>query len=261
MTKDLAGKCALITGASSGIGTSMARQLAQRGADLVIVARRKDRLEELKNELERSHGVKVVSIPLDLGVAGSGAELFDRTEGTGIKVDFLINNAGFGTKQEFVDIPWERTSEMLQLNITTLTEATFRFAKQMKERGAGRILNVASVGAFQPTPSYAAYGASKAYVRNFSMALGNELSGTGVTVTCLCPGATTTEFAQVAGQSVSAMQSLAFMSSDRCAKIGLAAMFSGRRLIVSGFMNACAMFLIRFLPYRLSAWLAGKALE
>jgi hypothetical protein len=261
MAKDLAGKTALITGASSGIGTSMARQLAERGAHVVLVARRKDRLDALKSEIESAYGVKATVLPMDLGVAGSGTALFDQTEGAGIRIDYLINNAGFGTKQTFVDIPWERTAEMIQLNMTTLTEATLRFASKMKERGSGKILNVSSIGAFQPTPQYAAYGASKAYVRNFSIALGNELSGTGVTVTCLCPGATTTEFAEVAGQPVSKVQALAFMSADRCARIGLAAMLSGRRLIVSGFMNACAMWFIRFMPYRLSAWFAGKALE
>ncbi len=257
---DLKGKTALVTGASSGIGASFARLLASRGADLVLVARRAERMTALGEELRAAHGVKVTSLSIDLSARGAGLDVFERTEGAGVTVDLLINNAGFGTHSAFVDIPWEKTLEQMQLNLVTLTELTWRFARRMRERGRGHILNVASVGAFQPTPLYATYGAGKAYVRNFSEALAYELSGSGVEVCCLCPGATETEFSEVAGQPLDRLRKLAFMSADRCARIGLRALLSGRRLVVSGWMNAFAMFLVRLLPRRLATFLAAKAL-
>jgi short-subunit dehydrogenase len=254
-------KTAIVTGASSGIGEHVARLLAARGYDLVVVARRLPRLEKLKGEIEAAHGVAVTPMQADLSEPGAAEALFARTEGAGLEVEVLINNAGFGTQGHFPDIPWSKSAEQMQLNVIALTELTWRFVTPMKARGRGWILNVASIGAYMPVPGYATYGAGKAYVRNFSEALAFELRRTGVRVCCLCPGPTETEFIDVAGQKLSAMEKLAFMSAERCARIGVRALFGGRRLIVSGWMNTLTMWMLRFLPRRWITWGAALFME
>jgi hypothetical protein len=239
---------ALVTGASSGIGEAMARQLAGRGADVILTARRRERLDALAADLREAHGVRVDVVALDLGTPGAAEELFARTEGEGRPVDILVNNAGAGVHDRFADIGWDRTASQLQLNIVSLTELTHRFVRAMLARRRGWILNVASVGAYMPVPSYATYAAGKAYVRNFTEALAFELRGTPVHVCCLNPGATATEFMNVAGHEVPRGASFALMSSERCARIGLRALFAGRRNVVAGWSNAAAVFLFRFLP-------------
>jgi short-subunit dehydrogenase len=258
---DLTGKTALVTGASSGIGLAFARDLAARGADLVIAARREAEMEKLAAELREKTGrkvpIKVMVIAIDLARPEAPAELFARTEGAGTRIDVLINNAGFGTHQYFVDTPWERAARELQLNIVTLTELSHRFGSEMARRGAGHILNVASVGAYAPCPGYATYAAGKAYVRNFTEALAAELAERGVRVLCLCPGATTSEWATVAGQEQSLLHKAGEMSAERCAAIGLSALFGARRNVISGWMNKVSMFALRFLPRRLIVWMSG----
>ena len=253
------GKWALVTGASSGIGTHFARQLADLGVNLVITARRKERLDTLADEL-RQKGVKVEVIASDLSAAGSAEALYQSTEGAGKRIDFLINNAGFGTQNAFVEIPWEKTAEQIQLNITTLTETTWRWLRVMRERGGGHIMNVASIGAWLPVANYATYAAGKAYVRNFTEALAFEERGSGVVLTCLCPGATSTEFTDVAGHDVAAWQQKFFMPADTCAQIGLRAMFGGKVLKVAGLMNAVMMASLRLFPRRALAWIAAKVM-
>lgn len=260
MARDLTGKRAVVTGASSGIGLEFARQLAARGASLIVTARRKERLDSLAEALRKEHGVEVDIVVCDLGKPDGAKALFAATEESGKPVHVLVNNAGFGTRCSFVDAPWEKTLEALQLNVVSLTELTWRFASAMKARGGGHILNVASIGAFLPTPRFASYGAGKSYVRNFSEALAHELSGTGVRVCCLSPGATESEFSDVAGIELAPWQKLAFMSAERCARIGLGALFRGRRSVVSGWLNSLAMFLTRFIPRRLGAAIAAKVL-
>jgi len=215
------------------------------------VARRAERLDALAADLRATHGITATPIALDLTQPGAAETLFARTEGAGIPIDVLVNNAGFGTQGWFPRIEWSKTAEQLQLNIVSLTELTWRFVHAMRDRGRGRILNVASIGAYLPTPGYATYAAGKAYVRNFSEALDFELRGTGVHVCCLCPGPTNTEFTAVAGHKISALERRAFMSADRCARIGLRALFAGRRLIVSGWLPSLVMWLTRFAPRRL----------
>jgi len=249
--KDLTGRTALVTGASSGIGERFARRLAERGAHLVITARRAERLQALADELRTAHGVEVTVIAADLGTVDAAAKLFEETEGAGKPIDILINNAGFGTQEYFVEIPWEKTREQIQLNVVSLTELTWRFSRAMLARRRGWILNVASIGAYMPVPCYATYGAGKAYVRNFTEALAFEVRKTPLRVCCLCPGATSTEFMQVAGHDMPALYRLAFMSADRCARIGLSALFGWRRNVVSGVMNKLTMFWLRFMPRRL----------
>ena len=168
MAIDLRGKTALVTGASSGIGAAFARQLAAAGANLVIAARRAAELEALATTLRACHGVTVEVIAIDLGQPGAGAALFARTEGAGRAIDVLINNAGFGEHRHFVDQDWARVAQQLQLNVVTLTELTHQFARAMAGRGRGHILNVASIGAYTPSPTYATYSAGTASVRPIS---------------------------------------------------------------------------------------------
>ena len=173
---DLKGQTALVTGASSGIGVAFARQLAASGANLVITARRKENLESLAKELGEKHGVKVDVVALDLSEPGSPEKLWDATEGARIEIDVLVNNAGGGIQQYFVDMSWDRIAKQMQLNVVSLTELTHRFARVMKTRGRGTILNVSSIGAYTPTPTMATYSAGKAYVRDFTEALAFELA-------------------------------------------------------------------------------------
>jgi len=256
---DLTNKTALVTGASSGLGSSFARQLAQRGANLVIVARREDRLKELAQDIERQHRVKVTVLPQDLSKEGAAESLHAATEGANTAVDVLINNAGFGTQERFVDIPWERTREQIQLNITTVTEMTWRFLRSMAARRSGAIMNVASIGAYLPSPDYAAYSASKAYVRDFTEAVAFEMRTSGVTLSALCPGLTETEFHHVAGHALNGMVKTQMMSADDCVRIGLDGLFAGRTTIVPGVANRAQMFMLRFLPRKTMARVASLA--
>lgn len=259
--KDLKGKRALVTGASSGIGAAFAKQLAARGADVVIAARRQAELDALAETLRKAHGVTVDVIAIDLGTAGAAAELFARTEGAGTPIDIVINNAGFGEHQWFVDQQWERVAQQLQLNIVTLTEMSHRFGNAMAARGRGHIMNVASIGAYTPTPTYATYSAGKAYVRDFTEAIAFELAPRGVRVCSLCPGGTETEFHQVSGQKIPGwMKSFAFMTADRCAAIGLRSLFGWRRNVVTGLSNKVGMWMLRFLPRRMIVWIAYRSM-
>jgi short-subunit dehydrogenase len=247
---DLKGRTALVTGASSGMGAAFARLLAARGADLVITARRADNLGALAGELATRHGVKVEVVPLDLAEPGAAGRLWAATEGAGRAVDVLVNNAGGGVYQLFLDTDRERVARQIQLNLVALTELTHLFAGAMLRRGRGHVLNVASIGAYTPTPALAVYSASKAFVRDFTEALAYELRRTPVRVCCLCPGGTATEFFQASGQAPPAALRATFMSAERCASIGLRALFGGRRNVVAGLMNKLSMFLLRFLPRR-----------
>jgi len=185
---------ALITGATSGIGLEMARQLAARKVELVLVARRAAELEKLKRQLEVAHGVTVTTLVADLSVAGAAAGVFEEVRRRGITVDWLINNAGVGLYGEHAELDPATVASMLQLNIVSVCDLSHRFGAEMRGRRSGRILNIASTAAYQPAPYFAAYGASKAFVLNFSEALAKELEDFGVTVSCLSPGPTQTAF-------------------------------------------------------------------
>ncbi len=188
---------ALITGASSGIGFELAKVLAQENLDLVLVARSLDKLEDLKKQLATfNRRIDVISI--DLSVPGSAAELFKKTQALGISVDYLVNNAGFGEFGEFWQIDRQRQSDMIHLNITTLTELSHLYLANMVHKKSGHIINIASTAAFQPGPRMAVYFATKAYVLSFSEALSEELSDTNVFVTAICPGPTESGFSVAA---------------------------------------------------------------
>jgi short-subunit dehydrogenase len=242
------GLTALVTGASSGLGVSFAKHLAANGANLVLVARRGPRLESLAAELSREHGIRVDTIVADLSEPGASQKIFAQTEGAGRAVDVLLNNAGSGIHGEFLDIPWDDSARQLQLNVVALTELTHVFARPMRARGRGWVLNVSSIGAYTPSPSYATYAAGKAYVRDFTEAVSYELRNTPVRVCSLCPGGTLTEFHLASGHSLPAFMRATFMTSDRCAAIGLSALFRGRRNVVAGVANKLAMFWTRFVP-------------
>jgi hypothetical protein len=260
-TRDLTGKTALVTGASSGIGRAFAVRLAARGANLVIVARRQAELDALAIELRKDHQIEVTVVAIDLATATAAADLYARTEGAGRAIDVLINNAGFGTHQYFLEQDWAKVHQQLQLNIVTLTELTHRFGQAMSQRGRGHILNVGSIGAYTPCPTYATYAAGKAYVRDFTEAIAHELAPRGVRVCCLCPGGTITEFHQVAGQTVPGwMRAMAFMPADRCAAIGLRALFGWRRNVVSGVGNKIGMWALRFVPRRMIVWIGARSM-
>jgi uncharacterized protein len=258
--KDLKGQTALVTGASSGLGAAFARLLAERGADLVVTARRKENLDALAKELEEKHGVSVQVVALDLSEPGAPEKLWNETEGAGRKVDVLVNNAGGGLHQNFVDTPWERIAKQIQLNVVSLTELTHRFVRAMVSRGRGHVLNVSSIGAYTPTPTYSTYSAGKAYVRDFSEAIAFELKDTPVRVCSLCPGGTLTEFHQAAGHELPKLFRATFMTAEDCAKIGLRALFGRRRNVVAGFVNALSMFFTRFVPRRLLVWITAKTM-
>lgn len=248
MTVMLTGKCALVTGASSGLGVDFARELAARGARLVIVARREDQLKQVQAEIQSRHGVEVVTVALDLSAAGAPQALYDLVRQQKLQVDVLVNNAGFGLYGNELDIAWEKTNQMLQLDIVALTHLTKLFARDMVKRRYGYLLQVASIGAYQPSPTYAAYSAAKAYVLSFGEALNFELRGSGVSCTVLSPGVTATEFLQVSGQKRNWFHNATMMQSADVARIGIQAMLKRRYSIVAGFMNWLMAFSTRFTP-------------
>jgi hypothetical protein len=233
----LQGKTALVTGASSGLGVDFARELARRGCRVVLVARREELLKKLQGELQAQYGITAMVMTLDLGDPAGPPMLYDTLKAQGVAVDILVNNAGFGVFGLELDIPWEKTRQMLMLDIVALTHLTKLFARDMVKRGYGRMLQVASIGAYQPSPTYAAYSAAKSYVRSFSQALNFELRGSGVSSTAICPGITATEFLQVSGQKPTAYQRMMMMTSAEVAAIGVKAMLKGRYNVVPGFLN------------------------
>jgi short-subunit dehydrogenase len=255
---ELKGKTALVTGASSGLGSCFAEQLAARGVNLVITARRAGRLDKLAAELSGRYGVQVTCLPLDLSEPDSAKKLFDRTEGAAKPVDILINNAGFARFGPFSGLSWETVHDQLKVDILALTELTHRFIQAMHSRNRGYILNVSSFAAYMPVPGYAVYAAAKTYVRNFTEALAYEIRKTPVRACCLCPGSTATEFWEVAGQKEPPFLIRATMSSpEKVARTGLKALFRRRRNIVAGFLNKLVVWFTRLSPRRFTARLAA----
>lgn len=253
---------ALVTGASSGIGKEIARLHAERGGDLILVARRQDRLEALRDELADAHAAVSHVFAADLSVPGAGRSLFDSVRGAGLEVDYLINNAGFGGVGRYHEQDWERHRSMIQVNITALAELTHAFLPGMIERRSGRILNVASVAAYVPGPLQSVYYASKSFVVSFSEALDAENAGSGVTVTALCPGLTDTEFFDAAGMGRANSLRLPRMSAKRVARVGYDAMLKGRRVAIPGMKDwLLANVALRFLPRRLTTRLSHEIMR
>lgn len=248
MSNDASGtaKRALITGASAGIGEGFARQMARQGYDLVLVARRKDRLDALATELSSEHGISADALEADL--AGEhGISLVEERLRSG-EIDVLVNNAGFGTVGEFAELPVDRELEELDVNVRALLRLTHAALTSMVPRKRGAIINVASMAAFQPVPYNATYAASKAFVLHFSEAVHEEVRQHGVTVTCLCPGPVRTEFQQVAGLDAGSMPPITWMSVDAVVRSALSAMRGGRAITVPGAVNVAAMAGTRMAP-------------
>lgn len=262
MTTGIEGRWALVTGASSGIGVDIARELAARGANLVLVARRRDRLETLAAELRDRARVQVDVVDMDLGQPDAGAALHDRVAASGRTIDLLVNNAGYGLHGSFRDIAWADHAAMLRVDIDTLTQLTWLYAREMVARKQGRILLVSSIGGFQPSPWYAAYAAAKAYVLNLGCALAYELRGTGVTVTTLCPGATDTEFTARAGAGAfKGVFRLLLMTPAEVARVGVRGLLRGRRVVVPGLVNTVNAWIMRRLSLHTSTFISAKSLE
>jgi len=221
----------VITGASSGIGTELARVLATRGYSLYLVARRRDRLDALADELRAEHGVGVTVRPCDLAEAAARQSLIEELRTR--PVAGLINNAGFGTSGAFHTLPMDREREQVELNVVAVHELTHAVLPGMVERGAGAVLNVASVVAFQPMPSMATYGASKAFVNSFSEAVHEELRGTGVSCTSLCPGPVPTEWAEIASAHEFSLRPAQVSPADVAAQ-AVDGMQAGARQVIPG---------------------------
>ncbi len=233
----------LITGASAGIGAEFARQCARRGEALVLVARRRDRLEALAAEI----GGLPLILAADLAEEGAAASLIAEIEAEGLSVGTLINNAGFGLAGKFADRPLERLDEMIALNVRTLVELCHLVLPAMRARGAGAILNVASTAAFVPGPNMAVYYASKAFVLSFTEALHHELKGTGIRVSALCPGPTESEFSEVA-ESRSATLERMKRPADTVVRAGLDGLDRNKAVVVPGWANKATANMSRFLP-------------
>ncbi|MBI4360258.1 SDR family oxidoreductase [Candidatus Micrarchaeota archaeon] len=253
---------ALITGASSGIGLELAKVFAGHGYALVLVARSKDALERAAAFLRSEFDVAVFVVALDLSDSSAPKRLFDVLKKKRIAVDVLVNNAGFGLHGEFVDTDLKTELSMIQVNVSALTALCKWFVGPMAQKGRGRILNVASTAAFQPGPFMAVYYASKAYVLSFSEALSEELRGTGVTVTALCPGPTRTQFQRQARLGTNRLFSgpLVMDASD-VARIGFKALMRGKPVVVTGFLNKLFSEAVRFTPRRVVRRLVRKVQE
>lgn len=251
----------LITGASSGIGRELARVFARHGHQLVLVARNKRRLDQLAGELRKEYGVKVEVLPQDPSMAGASRRIVTRLTRKKILIDNLVNNAGFDVYGNFFETDWKMEQRMIQVNLVALNELCKFVLEEMKQRGSGRILNVGSTGSFIPCPLNTVYAATKAYVLSFSEALAEELRGSGITVTVLCPGATRTEFQPRAGISGIALMRFGMMEAKPVAETGYRAMMAGKRIFVPGFLNRLQVFLARFIPRSIATRLSKAILE
>jgi uncharacterized protein len=243
--KQLTGKTALVTGASSGIGLAIARSLAARGTHLIITARSENTLHEVATELQKL-GVDVHVFRSDLSQKGAAERLFEQVDKAGLHVDLLINNAGFGKWGEFLEVSREQYDEMIQLNITALTELCYVFIPSMLKRGEGGIINVGSTASFVPVPFAAVYSASKAYVLLFTEALQGEYGGQGLSFMTLCPGGTDSNFAAVANPNVK-RKATDYDTPEFVAETGLEAFLKGELYVITGSKNKRIAFLPRIL--------------
>jgi short-subunit dehydrogenase len=230
---------ALVTGASAGIGEAIARELGSRGHGITLVARREERLRALAAELSQRHGVRAEAMAADLRDPAARDRLAEQIAGLGLEVEILVNNAGFGGSGNLADSDRERLLAMLRVNCEAVLDLQARYLPAMVERGRGAVLNIASMAAFQPIPGTATYAATKAFVLSLSEAVREELKGTGVTLTAVCPGPVKTEFTQAAGieHAEEQLPGLFWMSSDVIAKAAVEGAEGGKRVVVPGLLN------------------------
>lgn len=257
-------KTALITGATGGLGEQFATLFAKDGIDLVLTGRNVEKLSAIAGRITEAYGVNVDEVVMDLGPDGSSEALYETLQKRGIQVDYLVNNAGFGHFGALVEMDWQREREQIGVNLIAPLRLTQLFAADMVKRGFGRILNVASIAAWTPGPYMNGYFATKAYVYSFSQAVQEELKGSGVTVTLLCPGPTTTGFEKNAKMKNSNMfKALKVLKADDVSRAGYRAMMKGKAICVPNWFYKFYKFLLRFTPEslnrRLAAWVtAGK---
>ena len=242
----------LITGASSGIGLELSRLFARDGYRLVLVARNRGALRQVATDLQSQYSAEVWISPKDLAHPASPLELHQELQESGIALDVLVNNAGFGARGAFLDIDWSREAEMLQVNIVALTHLTKLFLPQIVAR-EGKVLNVASTAGFLPGPYMAVYYASKSFVLHFTEALAEELSGTGATVTCLCPGPVETNFQKRAGSAdTNLLKSPLLVDAGEVARVGYEGMKAGKRLVIPGWKNRAVVDALRVSPRKVA---------
>jgi uncharacterized protein len=245
-------KTALITGASGGIGYELARIFARDGYNLILVARNEQKLAQIADDFQQKHGIFVKIIVKDLSLATSPEEIYLELQKASIPVDVLVNNAGFATYGLFNEIDLTDELQMLQVNVVCLTHLSKLFLKEMVKQGSGKILNVASTAAFQPGPLMTVYYATKAYVLSFSEALSNELEGTGVTVTALCPGPTTSGFQQRAAMEDSNMvNGQKIMDAQTVAEVGYRGFMANKTVVIPGMKNKILAATVKFVPRKI----------
>jgi len=254
---DLKGMRALVTGASSGIGAAIARELAARGVNLVLSARRRVLLDDVAASCT---GVATEVIVADLGQPDAAAQLWATASRT--PVDILINNAGFGYFRPFATIDWARDAELVQLNIASLVQLSKLFALDRGGRsGRAYLVNIASIGAYQAVPNMALYAASKAFVRNFTEGLHDEWRGSELSATCICPGGTKTGFHDMAGAgNYGWLANFSMMTAEQVAAISVRAMLRGKRNVIPGFINKLSCWGVRFVPRRFASWMSQRVL-
>jgi short-subunit dehydrogenase len=257
---ELTGKRALVTGASSGIGAEIARLLAADGVELVLTARRRDALDKVAQEC-RARGGTAHVVVADLGKPGAAAALWAEATAGG-PIEILVNNAGFGYFRPFLTADLARDAELLQLNVASLVELSRHFVSARAGRTErAYLLNVASIAAYQAVPVFAVYAASKAFVRNFTEALHDELAGSPVSATCICPGGTHTEFhAQAGAGDYGWLATRSMLTAEAVAKIAVRAMCKGKRNVVPGLLNKLSCWGVRLVPRRFASWLATRVL-
>lgn len=254
---------ALITGASRGLGAEFARLFASKGTNLVLVARSEKELKDLKDELENTFNISVRTIAKDLTKPENVRAVYDEIKGTGIGVDYLVNNAGFGDYGHFSDTEWERHEQMIDLNISVLSHFCYLFVQDWMPRKSGKILNIASTAAFQPGPGMSVYFASKAYVASFSQAIAYEFRKHGITVTALCPGPVRTNF-WVAARMYHPNGFLKDTKTplpEEVATFGYRAMMKGKTLVIHGGLNKLVANLVRFIPRKWLTTLSAKVIS
>jgi len=244
-------KTALITGASGGIGYDLAKEFASHGYNVVLVARSKEKLEQLAQELRTTYGIQATVLTQDLGAPAAPQQIFDQLTQAGITVDVLVNNAGFASYGFFHEADTQKELDMIQLNVMALVYLTRLFLPGMVARRSGKILNVASTAAFQPGPLMAVYYATKAFVLSFSEAIANELKDSGVTVTALCPGPTESGFQARAAMEDSKLVQSGLMDSMTVAQAGYEGLMQGKTVVIPGLFNKVGAVAPRFVPRKM----------
>lgn len=259
-------KTVLLTGVTSGIGKSLAHEFASNNYDIIGVARNEEQLQEVTREIEGRYGIEVMTVKKDLARDGAAQEVYDEVKKFGRTINVLVNDAGVGQRGKFMDIPFERYSEIIHLNIIALTQLTSLYLKEMVQRDEGKILQLGSIAGFQPGPLLAVYHGTKAYVVSTSEAIATELEdmGSKVTITCLCPGPTETNFfsrADMEDTNVVHHKDKTMSSPEEVAKGGYQALMDGERLYIHGAMNKVTTFIRRAIPKSTQSKLQKKFYE